>query len=357
MPKWYDLKPIEVQEAVGLSDEALPWLCRGESLVGDTALSLPGTAFSEELLERLGVAEKDRSEILSSRPDPDEDPAVWWVLERAYCELADNVGIIWQELPFPVLPENLGPTARNLYVWAFLSVVPIVRNYHKERGIPDKISWESLQDIGQKISTHRKIYGTSGIHVPGWCTLVFSGAVYQLGRLQFNRYRMPIDMPSSPNFPEVPQRGDNILIPHIAEGGKMTSEECMESFMRAREFFREFFPEYPIRCAAGFGSWLLDEQLKYYLPSTSNVLFFQSLFNIAPRYVMPDPVCEWTQGDSAILEYVFHRLYKGEKRPHDIISELPQDTTLKRSYVKHLESGGHWFARCGWFDLDSATFD
>lgn len=351
MNKWNELKASEVQALLGLDNDALSWLCRGEDIVGTLALHLPSRSYGDELLERLEVAPKDRLEILNSRPDPDETPALWWVLIRAYWELAKNVGRQPQLLPFPILPANLGPLGRNLYIWVFLAALPLVRSYHKSRSIPNDISWKSLQDIGQKISTHRKIYGTSGLHVPQWSTLVFSGAIYQLGRLQFNRYSMPVNMPLSPRFSAVPRLGDNVLIPHISDGGKMEPEECSESFIRAREFFKRYFPEHPVRHVAGFGSWLLDEQLKYYLPSESNILFFQNLFEIAPHHIAADPESEWTKGDSAILEFVFHKIHKDPNRPNHILRDLPQDTKLKRSYVEHLESGGHWFARCGWFDL------
>ncbi|MFI7013026.1 hypothetical protein [Streptomyces sp. NPDC050164] len=32
----------------------------------------------------------------------------------------------------------------------------------------------------------------------------------------------------------------------------------------------------------------------------------------------------------------------------DLLRQLPQDTSLRRAYVTHLQSGRHWHARTGW---------
>ena len=72
-------------------------------------------------------------------------------------------------------------------------------------------------------------------------------------------------------------KGTPILEIHIPAGEKLDIEKALASLDRAREFFPKYFPDYAydwFTCS----SWLLDEDLKDYLPETSNILRFGNLF-------------------------------------------------------------------------------
>jgi hypothetical protein len=86
-------------------------------------------------------------------------------------------------------------------------------------------------------------------------------------------------------------------------------------------------------------SWLMDPQLADYLPETSNIVRFQRRFEILP---LTPAVERRARGDGDIAGYVF-----GGAR--DNLDDYPQETTLQRAYVAHRRSGGHWYARTGWF--------
>ena len=67
-----------------------------------------------------------------------------------------------------------------------VATAPEVAAWHAGRGVPADISAATLTDLGQQVWVHRLTFGTFGLHTHGWLTIAWSGALYWLGRLQFN---------------------------------------------------------------------------------------------------------------------------------------------------------------------------
>lgn len=344
-----ELGPAEVRERLGLPGAAMPWLDRAATLLPARALALPGDAEAERLLRRLGVRPEDRAETLAARPDPAAHPALWWVLELAHRELVTTMGAT-DKLPWPDLP-GAGALGGHGYVWVFLAAVPEVRAYHAARGIPGDVSWATLCDLGQQMGVHRRIFGTGGLHTQRWLTLPYRGALYELGRLQFNRHAIWFDDAPAPAGVRAPRRGDRAVGVHIPERGRLDPAACDESIGRAREFFPRHFPDEPVRYATCV-SWLLDEQLTEYLPEHSNVVRFLRRFYLVPQPASRSPERPaWTRGDRSVVEFVFRRVHAGADYPPELIEALPRHTMLQRAIVDHLRAGRHWHVRTGWFLL------
>ena len=108
----------------------------------------------------------------------------------------------------------------------------------------------TLADLGQQVWVHRLTFGTFGLHTQDWLTIAWSGALYWLGRLQFNLQ---------------PEDDGWVLSTHIPRTGPLTPESVDQAFAAARDFFATYFPEYPIR-AFVCSSWLLDPALTEALP-------------------------------------------------------------------------------------------
>ena len=87
---------------------------------------------------------------------------------------------------------------------------------------------------------HRLTFGTFGLHTHDWLTIAWSGALYWLGRLQFNLQ---------------PEDDAWVLSTHIPRTGPLTPESVDQAFAAASDFFT-YFPEYPTR-AFVCQSWLL----------------------------------------------------------------------------------------------------
>jgi hypothetical protein len=329
------MSPSKVQRKLGLSDEMMLWLERIERASSSPGPQLPNDREAAQLMERLGVEPVDQGYTLAARLNPDEQPELWWVLDRIYHGMLANMGRgepVDGFKGWSAFPASAGPFGMHLYVWLFLAVVPEVRHFHTERRIPDDISWESLKVLGRGMSTHRSMIGMSGLGLwDQWGgPMRFLGADYQLGRLSFNRGELSF----------LGRAHTHVLNIHVPPFGPVDAAACDESLAQAREFFPRHFPEEPVTFFICH-SWLMDDQLASYLPESSNIVRFQSRFNLVQT-------TELATSDNFILNYVFHRGNDEPVIPPSLLNELPQDTTLQRAFVSHLRSGKHWYERTAW---------
>ncbi|MFG3702647.1 acyltransferase domain-containing protein [Micromonospora sp. NPDC047620] len=317
--------------ALRLAPQARAALERLAEVQTGAPVCLPTPAETDDLLARLGVAGLDRSEIIAAPPSLNEHPALWWLLDRCHNLLVERMGTCGPLTPWPVLPRELGPVGRYLYVWAFVSTVADVRRYHLQRGIQEDLSWRILSNLGVQMANHRAICGEGGLHTQDWLTFHFRGAVYSLGGLHFERQRIWFDAEPQAGA-SVPRRGGYALGLHVPAG--TLSPNMVEDALRtARGFFARHFPDEDYRFATCV-SWLLDEQLQEYLSPDSNILRFQRRFHLIPASGGNDNV--------TMVEFIF-------KRPMSDLDGLPCVTTLQRAVVHHIRVGRTWTFRTGWF--------
>jgi GNAT-like C-terminal domain/N-acyltransferase N-terminal domain len=237
---------------------------------------------------------------------PDDLEAVATYAERLVAQIGDFTASepsdTWSGVP--------SDTNGVLPLLALLVTAPDVADWHARRGIPADISTASLSDLGQQVWVHRLTYGTFGLETYDWMTVAWSGALYWLGRLQFNLE---------------PADDAWVLSTHIPRTGPLTPESVDESFAAARPFFASYFPEYPVRdivCT----SWLLDPTLAVALPD-SNLAAFQRRWELTGRQY---------PGDADVLYFVFARRGPVE------LADLPRDTGLQRTILDRLTSGQGW---------------
>jgi hypothetical protein len=288
---------------------------------------LPDRTYLPAIFERLAIASEDQDEIFAAWPSPEESE-VWRSLERGYATLVRDLGgFAPLELPGPSVDSTA--LGRYFFVYVYLAALADVRRFHVERRIPEEISWATLSDLGRNLKRDRLLLGDGGLRTSGWLTLHFRGALYQLGRLQFNRTNV-----RAAHVAGAFREGEAALGIHIPESGPLTPDETDDSFAQARPFFTRHFPETPTSLGI-CTSWLLDPQLGEYLPRESNIMRFQHRFTI---------VGEGYDGDADVLRFVFHRIAPN-------IDDLPQRTTLERAIVKHLRAGQHWRNRTGWLKI------
>ncbi len=277
-----------------------------------------------ERLTLLGFRDDDLADALAAAAavlgDPAETAAVQGMAER----LVPAVGLIgdpWDgSLPWPWRAEDTDSAYGSgvLELLALVASVDEVRAYHASRGIGGDDSWHALSDLGQQVFVHRLTYGAFGLHTHDWLRIAWSGALYWLGRLQFNLQRDPL--------PPDPDAAGWVLSTHIPRSGPLTPAEVDASFAAARTFFGEHFGDFSVN-AFHCHSWLLDPQLAAALPASSNMALFQRRWTLAG-----DP----HDGDEDAVFFTFAR------RPPVEVAGLPRDTTLQRAILDRLADGGHW---------------
>jgi hypothetical protein len=308
---------------------------RHTRLVADDELNvvLPTPDDLPTLLLKLAVSHEDIDPLIAHLPD--RDSPSWRELERCTRLLVRGLGQIAGPPVRPELPAGSDIPPAYFPVYVFLASYPHITAFHQDRGISDEISGHTLADLGRVLANHRYRHGEGGLdaELTSWLTLHFSGQIYQLGRLQFQRARLgnrtgrAVSAAGHPLGP-----GDPTLSVHVpGYHGPLSPEACSRSFAAARDFFHRHFPEETYRVAV-CNSWLLDEQLGDYLPADANILQFQRRFHLAYQ---PAP------DDETMLRFV-----SGD--PRSDRGDLPRRTALERAIVDHLDAGHHWHGGAGW---------
>lgn len=322
-----------MRSALRLGPEHADVLGRLAAVGSCDSLRLPDAEL-EPLLIRLGLSADDRSEVRATRPTP-ADPTLYWLWERCAHQLVRGLGGLGTLDAWPTLPDELGARGRLIYVWVFLAAVPHVRAYHAEHGIPEAATFDILRELGSQMDNYRAMYGRAGLTTQAWLTVHFRGALYRLGRLLYERIRLPFAIPE---IGPAATEGAYALGIHIPRG-RLTPESVDDSLARARDFFGRHFPAEPYEIAT-CTSWVLDDQLADYLAPDTNILRFQRRFRPIGRE-------SDRPADATTIEAVFRRTWPGV----DHADELPQRTTLERGIVARLRAGGHWHYRTGWLRL------
>lgn len=194
------------------------------------------------------------------------------------------------------------------------------KNYDRI-GISEKIYWDTMSDIRVWTEHCGRVFHQFGLMQTGWLQHHIKLLVFRLGRLQFEMGRFIAEKDHEQMEDQAP-----VLQVHIAEGEPLKHEECLRSYGEAVEFFRdkeEQFHFYPKAFLCY--SWLMHPNLKKVLPPDSNIVLFQSDYEI----IYEDP------NDSQMLE----RVFGVEKKPAHL-DELPRKTSLQRNILRFMENGG-----------------
>ena len=84
-----------------------------------------------------------------------------------------------------MLSERVHHCAPMFYAHVLLSGLPTVRALHRDKGIDEAITADTLSDLFLWIREYRRLRGRWGFSEHGWIVRHFLGKLYKLGRLQF----------------------------------------------------------------------------------------------------------------------------------------------------------------------------
>ena len=109
----------------------------------------------------------------------------WWCHHRLF--VADGPPPRIRD--WPLLTDALGRDAGMFNVLLLLAGTPRVKEIHRERGISERVSRDSLSDLEVCLPTedYTRTFGHWGIslRILDWLMLTWRGELYRLGRLQF----------------------------------------------------------------------------------------------------------------------------------------------------------------------------
>lgn len=176
------------------------------------------------------------------------------------------------------------------------------REEYRAKGIPESVFFDTMAFAARFVKAHKKEHGDYAFTWGWWFVRQLSLREFRIGALEYEL------------------TGEGISI-HIPSDARLDERSVRESLARCQSFLREFFPDY---ADAEFycDSWLLSPVLKELLPQSSNILFFQSLFER-----------DSSRESRALLEWVYPG-FSGEDK------DLPENTALQRAIKAYLLSGG-----------------
>lgn len=178
--------------------------------------------------------------------------------------------------------------------------------------IPESIWVDTMKCFSRFVGEHHRSLGRYGFDRGFWTTRQVGAKLFRIGQLEYELKE---------------EDGKKTIDLHIPSDARMDMGLLDESVARAREFLKEYFPDWAeesMECE----SWLLSPVLASLLPENSNILSFQRAFEIISQDPEPQDVLEW----------VF-RLTQGQQKTTPL-EALPEGTCLQRSMKAFLLSGG-----------------
>lgn len=162
--------------------------------------------------------------------------------------------------------------AKNLLY--FLYFCEALSEKYKEKGIPEKILYDTLGDLVVWTKTWSALKRELYLGETSWLKRHLGMKLFKLGRLQFCM---------APSEFAIPERGvacgDPVVEVHIPEGEPLSTDASRVSLDEARAFFARYYPEHSYTVFTCH-SWLLDSSLRELLSEGSNILKFASLFKV-----------------------------------------------------------------------------
>lgn len=186
---------------------------------------------------------------------------------------------------------------------------------YEQKGIPLSIFYDTMSDI--KIWCENN--NNKGLKNYGWIKNHLKCELFRIGRLQFQLFRCNIKKLDYKLLPF--DHNEQMIYIHIPQGEKLAYNDCIDSIKRAKDFFDKYFSNFDYEfffCE----SWLLYDENWQFMQPSSNILQFQTLFDIVYS----------SNNDSQAIERIF-----GKRR---IIKSLyPENTSLQKSAKKHIMKG------------------
>ncbi len=250
----------------------------------------------------------------------DKTATVWFKSMISYYEQHERCSFSQMLTEVTALGEVLGIHEFVSQMLLFLALAEPLRQRYIERGIDEKIYWDSMADLGYKLEECRLVHGKIGSFVASWFRGFFDMTRFALGRLQFEIVTTKKDFTVGGVLLPAGSKAINMHIPRT--GGRLMHDQVLESYRLAAEWFAPEFGDQPIVFTCS--SWLLFPWNIEVLSPTSNLAAFYRDFEIVESGEYENYHEVWR---------LFDCLYTGDP------AALPQDSSFRRAYVARMTAG------------------
>lgn len=104
--------------------------------------------------------------------------------------------------------------------------------------------------------------------------------------------------------------GDHTIEIHIPSRIEYTPEKIKEAYIKAVDFYKEFYPDHNAKAIAGY-SWIFSPQLEKVLPETSNILAVNRSMHILPTTGSFGADCRFIREGSSLQKKMAVECEKG----------------------------------------------
>ena len=208
-------------------------------------------------------------------------------------------------------------------MWALVCVLHALegaKGHYLKKGIPLNVFLDTMRDIYIWTKEWHDTMGAVGLFEIGWLLRHIDLHIFRLGRLEFEMIYSDFDSEQHGI-----EEGSALITVHIPKDGRLDTEECMESYAKAKEFFKTYYADYQYE-AFICHSWLLDPRLKTFLNENSNIINFQNQYQII----------RIDDGPKEVMMFVFqiNRAFDAD------LEKLNAETTLEKGVLDYMKSGG-----------------
>ncbi len=246
------------------------------------------------------------------------------IIFKAYAEVYDSIkaNAFCASRANDAVLEGIKAIAEKESIHQDLAMLAVIlmlgmdaKRLYGEKGLSDKIYFDSMKDIAIWTKTCMKEAGHVGLYEFGWIMNFIRAEIIRLHRLEFHEIAFdPVELWEGADLSV--KKGDRVINIHVPEDGALTHEDVLESYRQAyRHFGRSGTAAFVCH------SWLLFPGLLEFLQETSNIRAFAE--------------------DFEIIEHDERKNY-GElwrvfgKRESYIPAELPRNNSLQRGLADYL---------------------
>ena len=217
-----------------------------------------------------------------------------------------------------------------------LAMSEFMKELYIERGIESWIYHDTCKDFKAKMMYCKERYDIWGTEVGAWFDKCFNLTRFILGRLQFEMAFACYTVAATYKTVALNQVVVNV---HIPATGALLEEDCRESFLKAYEFFKPYFPNsvVPFVCF----SWLLTPRHETMLSPDSNIRRFMNFFKIKESLLSVEGALK-------------RNIFKVEDLSD--IDSLPNISSLQRAYIEVLKKGEMPLSGVGAFHIKDGKF-
>lgn len=201
----------------------------------------------------------------------------------------------------------------------FLLCMKHLKTLYDHVGLPEKYYRGVTMDLRSKLNECKAVKGIWGSFVAPWFAGFFAMTRFVIGRLQYEMIQMPAYISPDGKYCFQGQPAVNV---HIPSGCPLRIEDVQASMAEAAQFFARHFPGKQVLFHCN--SWLLFPGHYEMLPPDSGIRRFMDEFTIIHTSTHADRHDLWRLFETMDVEYP---------------NRLPQNTALRREYVRWLLSG------------------